>query len=531
MQDGDDKYLKVSSCCKHYADYSMENADGYSRHNFNAIVSEYDQNDTYLVAFRSCAVLGDASSVMCSYNAENGIPSCANYQILTEYLRNDWGFNGYITSDCGAVNDVQNSHHYTSTPAATVNATFGAGMDLDCGGFTQGNTANAITSGGVPVTTVQASIYRATLVQMRLGMFDNPSAVPWANYGPSDVCTDYNLKLAYEASQQGIVLLKNTGNLPYVNSTIKSIALIGPNAKNTAVMEGNYHGKAPFIIDVYTGLESYVSNITYQEGIPISSQNESGFPAAINAAKEADLTIMVMGLDQSQESEGHDRSSIALPGQQLDLIQKVSSASKGDTILVILSGGCVDISDSKESSNINGIIWGGYPGMYGGQAIADVIFGAYNPTGRLTQTWYKSDYVNQVKMVDMDMRPNSTAGPYGTSPGRGYRYFPGSVVYEFGSGLSYTTFTCSSITVNDNIFTTVVTNTGKVIGGGVVLVYFVPTNGGQNGLELKRLVGYARLDNLAVYAKETITIEMYSQFYYNEAGKIEGKYILDGICA
>ena len=152
MQDGSDKYIKASSCCKHYADYSLESADGYSRHNFNAIVSDYDQNDTYLVAFKYCAVGGNASSVMCSYNAENGIPSCANYDLLTTDLRDDWGFYGYITSDCGAVSNVQNNHHYTNTTGETVQAVFSAGMDINCGSYTQKYTALAVSSGAAQLS-------------------------------------------------------------------------------------------------------------------------------------------------------------------------------------------------------------------------------------------------------------------------------------------------------------------------------------------------------------------------------------------
>ena len=143
---GNPKYIKASACCKHYADYSLENADGYSRFNFDAKVSEYDQNDTYYVAFKWCAVGGDASSVMCSYNAENGVPSCANKEILTTLLRDDWGFNGYITSDCGAVNNVQNNHHYTNDTVSTVDAVFGAGMDINCGSYTQKHAADAMAS-------------------------------------------------------------------------------------------------------------------------------------------------------------------------------------------------------------------------------------------------------------------------------------------------------------------------------------------------------------------------------------------------
>lgn len=138
-----DKYLKVSSCCKHFADYSLEVADGYWRHSFDANVSEYDQNDTYLVAFKYCVSDGAASSVMCSYNAVNGVQSCADKELLTTLLRDEWGFDGYITSDCDL---ITKSSFFTNDTAATVDAVFGAGMDINCGPYTQTYAADAIRS-------------------------------------------------------------------------------------------------------------------------------------------------------------------------------------------------------------------------------------------------------------------------------------------------------------------------------------------------------------------------------------------------
>eukprot|EP01084_Bolivina_argentea_P283731 486022_1 len=411
MQGSDNKYLKTSSCCKHFADYSMEK----QRTSWNDIVSEYDQNDTYLVAFRSCVVYANASGIMCSYNAENGIPSCANKELLTNYLIDELGFIGYITSDCGAVGDVQNSHHYTNNSDATINAVFSAGMDLDCGGFTteNNNTANAVKNGAISLELLQNAIYELTLIQMRLGMFDNSEMLPWYNYGPANVTSNKSLRISYDAARQGQVLLKNVNKaLPLDASETKSIALIGPNANNTVVMEGNYYGSPPFIYSVFDGLKEYISNVNYEEGCSMATDNKTGFEAAINAAKTADVTIMVMGLDQTQEKEAKDRSNLLLPGVQYELIEQVSAAAKGKTILVLLSGGCVDVSNQTFNDNINAIIWSGYPGMYGGLAIADVIFGTFNPTGRISQTFYYNNYTLIETKENMNMRPNSTNGTW-----------------------------------------------------------------------------------------------------------------------
>jgi len=509
MQEGDasGKYVKASSCCKHYADYSLENADGHSRHNFNAQVSAYDQNDTYLVAFKYCAVGGNASSVMCSYNAENGIPSCANKEILTTLLRDDWGFQGYITSDCGAVSDVQNNHHYTSNSSATVDAVFGAGMDINCGGFTQKYAAAAMQGSNSILAEVQAAMYRAALVQMRLGLFDDAASTPWSSLGAADVCTTASLDLALTASRQGIVLLRNKGRvLPLDNSTIKSMANIGPNADNTNVMKGNYNGIPPFLLSVQDGLEMYVSSVQYEQGVAMATSNTSGIAAAVSAAQSADVTVLVMGLDQSQESEGHDRTSLALPGVQTQCIEQVAAAAKGPVVLVILSGGSVDVSTVSEK--VDAIVWAGYPGMYGGRAIADVLFGEFNPTGRLTQTFYYANYSAEIQMSNMDMRPNATTG----SPGRGYRYYDGDVVFAFGDGGSYSKFDCGDVDVKNGALVTTVKNTGDVPGGAAVLVFYEPENAGKDGVEIQRLVGFGRVDKLTPEQEETLTMDIYPEF-------------------
>eukprot|EP01084_Bolivina_argentea_P283736 486031_1 len=232
IQGSDPKYLKASSCCKHFLDYSMEQG----RTSYDAIVSQYDQNDTYLPTFRACVVDGNVSGIMCSYNAQNGLPSCANKEMMTNYLIDELGFYGYITTDCGAFGDVQSSHHYTNNSDETINVVFGAGTDLDCGGFTQSNnnTINAIKNGGSKtLALVQNAIYKATIVQMRLGMFDPPEIQPYNKLGPANVTSPRNLEISYNAAQQGQVLLKNLNNvLPVSNKTITSIALIGPNANN-----------------------------------------------------------------------------------------------------------------------------------------------------------------------------------------------------------------------------------------------------------------------------------------------------------
>jgi len=214
------------------------------------------------------------------------------------------------------------------------------------------------------------------------------------------------------------------------------------------------------------------------------------------------------------ESEGNDRVSIDFPGVQSQFIQKISSCSKGPVILILMSGGSVDISAQKQSSAIKSIMWVGYPGQSGGDAIAQILFGDYNPGGRLPFTIFQANLINQVSMEDMGMRPNATTG----NPGRTYRFFTGSAVYPFGYGLSYTTFqytwtaiaeekTLVASQIEQDIkkhpspyegspmatMTVNVTNTGNLAGSDVVLAFRVPPNPGKNGNPIRILFGFERI--------------------------------------
>eukprot|EP00483_Globobulimina_turgida_P012097 UN12119 len=219
---------------------------------------------------------------------------------------------------------------------------------------------------------------------------------------------------------------------------------------------------------------------------------------------------MVMGLDDTQENEGHDRKNITMPGVQNELIGNISMLSGGPVILIILSGGCVDISQWRDNDKISAILWAGYPGMYGGLAIAKVLYGDYNPSGRLTQTWYYANYTNEILMTDMNMRPNTTTN----SPGRGYRYYPNNVVYKFGDGLSYSTFNCSKVFVNsnNNKLSVMIENNGNMDGSAIILVYFIPINSGKNGIPIRRLIAFGRVNQLAINQSYNLTMDIYQEF-------------------
>eukprot|EP01083_Nonionella_stella_P090809 253753_1 len=538
MQGDHPKYLKSAVTCKHFDAYSLEGSwgpDHITRQTFNAIVSDYDFNQTYYPPFKYCVSPhpdhGKASGVMCSYNEVNGVPSCANKQLLTTML-NEWGFDGYVVSDCWAVSQVQKTHHYTNNSADTINAVYDAGLNLECANFIEYSAWDAIQKGKVNFQQIKNQTVNAIKVMMRLGYFDPPEDLPWNTYNESNVNTPYNQQVALEVARQSTVLLKNENYsfLPLRVQNVKSVAVLGPNANDSEVLLGNYQGIPPFIITPLDAIESYLDNTTqtlyYDPGCEIHSNDTTHFAQSIAYAKEADVTVLVMGLNNTIEAEGLDRHSLYLPGVQNEFIRNISSVTD-NIILILINAGCVDVLEFKNNDHIKAILWAGYGGMYGGLGAVDVVFGAFNPTGLVSQTWYLGGYVDEVEMTNMNMRPNTTS-----YPGRGYRYYNGkSVLYEFGFGLSYTRFECRNLTVRHTYARVSVANIGTMHdSGGVVLLYWIPNEYNIEG-PIKRLVGFERFNMLKVGEEMNIDMDLYEEFYFSKEYQQDvGYFKLGGVC-
>ncbi|KAK4254305.1 hypothetical protein QN277_009707 [Acacia crassicarpa] len=434
--DGDSNNLKVAACCKHYTAYDIDRWKGVVRYSFNAVVSKQDLDDTYQPPFKSCVIDGNVASVMCSYNQVNGKPTCADPDLLKGVIRGDWKLNGYIVSDCDSVDVLFKNQHYTKTPEEAAAKTILAGLDLNCGSSLGKNTEGAVKQGLVDEATIDKAVSNNFATLMRLGFFDgDPRKQTYGNLGPKDVCTPSNQELAREAARQGIVLLKNNkGSLPLNAKSIKSLAVIGPNANATHTMLGNYEGSPCKVTSPFQGLSAVVPT-SYAAGCPDLKCASASIDDAKKVAASADATVLVVGADQSIEAEELDRVNILLPGQQQLLVTEVANVAKGPVILCIMSGGGMDVSFAKSNDKISSILWVGYPGEAGGAAIADVIFGYHNPSGRLPMTWYPQSYVDKVPMTNMNMRPDPATG----YPGRSYRFYKGETVFAFGDGLSYST--------------------------------------------------------------------------------------------
>ena len=420
-------------------------------------------------------------------------------------------------SDCDAVDTIISGHHYTSTPEDTVAVALHAGTDLDCGGYYQQHSQSALDNKKIIEGDIDQALIRTFNVLVRLGYFDPPEQQRYRQLSKDDVDTSDSRQLTLEAAQQSIVLLKNQNKaLPLDINQLqnKKIALIGPSANNGGLMQGNYYGKAPYLIDPLSAFQNVTQGhsitVSYARGCNISDQDQTGFAAAISLAQSSDVVFFFGGIDEGQESEGHDRTDISLPGMQLALIQQLEKVVHSPLHVVIMSGGGVDLSYVRDSSLTGSLIWMGYAGQSGGLALANVIFGEYNPGGRLPITYYPASYVQNLSMFDMEMRPSPT------NPGRTYKFYTGQPVFEFGFGLSYTTFNYSwsnqsttSIMSIESIIRTNdeenklrmvsyrvnVTNTGSILGDDVVLAYITPpsTSFHDPSPPLKRLFGFQRV--------------------------------------
>lgn len=452
----DDDGLMVSACCKHFTAYDLEKWGEFSRYNFNAVVTQQDLEDTYQPPFRGCVQQGKASCLMCSYNEVNGVPACASKDLLG-LVRNKWGFEGYIASDCDAVATVFEYQKYAKSAEDAVADVLKAGMDINCGTFMLRHTESAIEQGLVKEEDLDRALFNLFSVQIRLGLFNgDPEKGKFGKLGPQDVCTPEHKKLALEAARQGIVLLKNDNKfLPLDRKDGVSLAIIGPMA-TTSELGGGYSGIPCSPRSLYDGLKEYAKTISYAFGCSdVKCDSDDGFAVAIDIAKQADFVVIVAGLDTTLETEDLDRVSLLLPGKQMDLVSRVAAASRRPVILVLTGGGPLDVSFAENNQLITSILWVGYPGEAGGKALAEIIFGEFNPAGRLPMTWYPESFTN-VPMNDMGMRADPSRG----YPGRTYRFYTGSRVYGFGHGLSYSDFSYRVLSAPSKLSLSTTTNGG-----------------------------------------------------------------------
>lgn len=498
--EGDDPhYLKAVACAKHYAVHS---GPEYNRHSFDARPSAFDLWDTYLPAFRTLVTQANVHGVMCAYNRLDGSPCCGNDALLDDILRNQWNFNGYVTSDCWAVSDFTQYHktHASETEAASVALL--AGTDLECGNLYH-LLEQGVKQGLLSERDINVSLTRLFTILFRIGMFDPASRVPYASIGREVIESEAHQAHACEMARKSLVLLKNEGNiLPLKASNLKRIAVVGPNADNEHTLLANYYGTPSRIATPYKSLLNRLGNrvaVDYFPGTGIIDRLKDGpdFDEIASRVAGADAVIFVGGISADYEGEAGDagadgyvgfasgdRTTIALPPVQTELMKVLKKT--GCPLIVVNMSGSV-MSFEWEKANADALIQAWYGGQAAGEAIADVLLGAYNPAGRMPLTTYKSD---------KDLPPFEDY----SMANRTYRYFRGEVAYPFGYGLSYTTFayapvTCAPVVQTGNAVQVRarVTNTGKLAGDEVVQLYVVHPQNGLQPVPLCALKGFRRI--------------------------------------
>ena len=461
--------LKVAACAKHFAAHSGPEA---LRHGFDARVSEKDLEETYLPAFRALVDEG-VEAVMGAYNRLNGEPCCASAYLM-EKLRGAWGFQGHFVSDCWAIRDFHENHGVTRRPAESAQLALRAGCDLNCG-CTYQHILHAMTLGMIPEEEVTRAAVRLFTTRFLLGVLGEEGSEYDAL--PYDLVEcPAHLDAAQRAARESCVLLKNSGLLPLDMDTCGTIGVIGPNANSRGALIGNYHGTASRYVTVLEGIQDYVADrcrVLYSQGcglfvdrVESLAQPNDRLAEAVAVARASDTVILVLGLDETLEGEegdtgnsysSGDREDLLLPEPQRLLLDGVLAVGK-PTVVILLAGSAIDPGAAREKADA--ILLGWYPGAGGGRAVAELLFGAASPSGKLPITFYRNEALKDLP----DFTDYAMAG-------RTYRYYRGEPLYPFGYGLTYGDCQVTALSVDRAKAVVRVVNRGKRDTGEVLQLY------------------------------------------------------------
>jgi len=432
LQGDHPRYLKAAACAKHYAVHSGPEKD---RHTFNAIVTQRELYDTYLPAFKKLVTEAKVEAVMGAYNRTLDEPCNGSKLLLEDILRGEWGFEGHVVSDCGALTDFHVNHKVTKDAVETVALALKRGCDIGCD-HVYSEIPEAIARGLITEADVDRALARTLGTRFKLGMFDPTEDVPFASIGMDVVACDAHRQLAYRAAAESIVLLKNKNNILPIKPSARKIFVTGPTATSMEALLGNYCGLNDRMITLLEGITGRVPEgmgIGYHLGALLKHPRETKEIWAPFVAQSADVSIVCVGSTPDLEGEegaalltplNGDRESISLPASQVNYIKELAIHS-AKIVLVVTGGSPIALGEVEDMVDAILFVW--YPGMEGGRAVADVLFGDIAPAGKLPLTFPKS--LDQLPPFD-DYSMN----------GRTYRYMTEEPLYPFGFGLSYTTF-------------------------------------------------------------------------------------------
>lgn len=541
------KYDKLHACLKHFAIHS---GPEYERHIFNVEdLSWRDLYETYLFAFERLVKTTDVKEVMCAYNAYEGKPCCGSDKLLIQILRNQWGYKGLVVTDCWAVRDFHSEgcHNiFPNDPASASAMSVISGADLECGNSFPA-LVEAVRTGKIPESEIDRAVLRLLKARFELGEMDPDDIVSWSEIPDRLLACDAHHELALQMARESMTLLQNKGKVLPLKKNMR-YAVVGPNAADSLVMWGNYNGIPRKTTTVLEGVISKVgeANVVYAKGCELAvsakdegkysetegnyhdealSRSDNSSTGTFDASifDDVDAIIYVGGLSPRLEGEemrvdfdgfkGGDRTSIELPASQREYIARLAETGK-PVIFVHLSGSAVAFA--PELDRCDAILQGWYGGQAGGEAVADVLFGDYNPAGRLPVTFYASD-ADLPDFGDYDM------------PGHTYRYFEGKPLFPFGHGLSYSEFRYGKARLEDGVLKVPVTNVSDIDGDEVVQVYLKSANDPDG--PVMSLRGFERV---SIKAGETVMVEIplsadHIDLFNPETGKLEGaagKYIV-----
>ena len=469
-------YLKTVATIKHFVANNEEN----NRFSSSSQIPTKQLYEYYFPAYEACVKEAGVQSVMTAYNAFNGVPPSGSRWLLGEVLRKEWGFDGFVVSDCGAIGVMNWQHRVVNSLEEAAALGVNSGCDLECGTTYKEKLVQAVKQGLISEATIDQALTRVLTARFKLGEFDPMELVPYNHYDKKLLAGKKFAELAYEAAVKSVVLLKNENLLPLSKEKTKSVAVVGPFADHNYL--GGYSGQPPYSVTLLKGVKDLMGKrgkVNYLNGIGASRDS------IVAAVKGVDVVLVALGTDEKMARENHDMTSIYLPEEQEKLLKAIYQVNPR-IVLVFHSGN--PLTSEWADVHIPAIMQAWYPGQEAGRALADLLFGNENPSGKLPMTIYRAE--DQLPdILDFDMWK-----------GRTYRYMKEDPLYGFGHGLSYTSFGFDGIQGNDTLKsgTTLqcsveLSNTGKWTGEEVVQVYVSRENTPVYTYPLKKLVAFKKV--------------------------------------
>ncbi|MFI3322179.1 MAG: glycoside hydrolase family 3 N-terminal domain-containing protein [Rikenellaceae bacterium] len=500
LQGDDEKYLKTAACAKHFAAHSGPEA---LRHGFNVIVSWKDLYETYLPAFKALVKDADVESVMAAYSRTNGEVCAASETLLVDILKKEWGFDGYLTSDCGALWNFINNHKICNSAEEAAAMALNAGLNLECGALYLNAIPKAVEKGLVEESTVDVLLTRLMETRFKLGLFDDKEKVKYNEVSQALVSNNKHKQIAYEAAVKSMVLLENKNSTLPLTDKVNYIYVTGPFANQPDALIGNYYGANDMMTTFYEGIAANMpkgTSIQYRPGVMPTHFGYNDW--TVKEAPEADIVVACVGLTNMLEGEGTDAIASETQGDMIDNMlpeaqmkflrtlrenidkenKKLGSDKK--LIVVVASGTPLIMTEVGELSDA--LIYAWYPGQAGGYALADILYGNVSPSARTPLTFIKNiEQLPPFENYSME--------------GRTYKYMTCEPLYPFGYGLSYSEFKYSNLECQESVkageklsLSVEVKNIGKYDADEVVQLYVATQNSG-NGEPIRRLANFKRI--------------------------------------